>query len=56
MYPAPRSILPEFVAHDWPSHSSATSLAALAAVMCAVRGIKDGDTLVGCSLGGLVAS
>ena len=55
MYPAPWSSLPDFVAHDWLPYSGERSLTEVAVAMCAVRGIHDGDTLVGCSLGGMVA-
>ena len=55
MYPAPWSSLPGFVAHDWVHHSGEKSLAEVAQSMCAARGIRDGDTLVGSSLGGMVA-
>jgi pimeloyl-ACP methyl ester carboxylesterase len=55
MYPAPWPDLPNFVAHDWTRYSGEKSLAEVARSMCAVRGIRDGDTLVGSSLGGMIA-
>ena len=55
MYPAPWSDLPGFVAHDWVRHSGEKSLAEVARAMCTARNIRDGDVLVGSSLGGMVA-
>jgi len=55
MYPAPWPTLPDFIAHDWILHSGEKSLADVAKSMCDVSGIRDGDTLVGSSLGGMVA-
>jgi hypothetical protein len=55
MYPAPWSTLPDFVAHDWMVHSGEKSLAEVAKSMCDASDIRDGDTLVGSSLGGMVA-
>jgi pimeloyl-ACP methyl ester carboxylesterase len=55
MYPAPWTDLAEFVADDWVRHSGERSLAEVARSMCEARGIRDGDTLVGSSLGGMVA-
>jgi len=55
MFPAPWTALPEFVAHDWGCYSGETTLAEMAASMCAACDIHDGDMLVGASLGGMVA-
>jgi pimeloyl-ACP methyl ester carboxylesterase len=55
MYPAPWSSLPDFVAHDWTPYSNEKSLADIAQSTCNARGIRDGDSLVGSSLGGMVA-
>jgi pimeloyl-ACP methyl ester carboxylesterase len=55
MFPAPWSGLPEWQAHDWVRHSGEASLAELAQSMCEARNIRDGDVLVGASLGGMVA-
>ena len=55
MYPPPWSSLPGFIAHDWMRYSSEQSLAAVAQSMCVACRIQDGDTLVGASLGGMVA-
>lgn len=55
MYPAPWGDLPGFVAHDWVRHAGETSLGDVARSMCEARGIRDGDILVGASLGGMIA-
>jgi pimeloyl-ACP methyl ester carboxylesterase len=55
MYSAPWAAIPEFVAHDWICHSGEATIAQVAEAMCASCGIRDGDTLVGSSLGGMVA-
>ncbi|MEZ5405964.1 MAG: hypothetical protein R3F23_07280 [Verrucomicrobiia bacterium] len=55
MFPTPWSSLPDFVAHDWMLHSTEKKLAEVAQSMCEAQDIHDGDTLVGCSLGGMVA-
>jgi pimeloyl-ACP methyl ester carboxylesterase len=55
MYPPPWMTLPEFVAHDWTRFSGEKSLADIAQSMCAARNICDGDSIVGASLGGMVA-
>ena len=55
MFPEPWSNIPSFVAHDWMPHSGEKKLADVAQVMCKVCGIRDGDVLIGCSLGGMVA-
>lgn len=55
MYPAPWLNLPDFAAHDWVRHSGEQSITEVARTMCESIGIRDGDTLVGCSLGGMVA-
>jgi len=47
--------LPGFVAHDWPLWHGATTLKETAAEVCAQYNIVDGDTLIGASLGGMVA-
>lgn len=54
MYPAPWSALPGFAAHDWMPYSGEQSLEAVAASMCEAYGIRDGDSVVGSSLGGMV--
>lgn len=55
MYPAPWESLPEFTVHDWPAHKGETTLAAVAARVCEEFCIRDGDTLIGSSLAGMVA-
>lgn len=55
MFPPTWSGLPDLVAHDWLRHSGETSLAEVARSSSEAWGIRDGDTLVGCSLGGMVA-
>ena len=55
MYPAPWSSLTDFVAHDWTPYSGKKSLTDIACSTCEARGIRDGDSLVGSSLGGMVA-
>ena len=55
MYPAPWPNLPDFAAHDWTPYSGEKSLADIAQSTCKARGIVDGDSLVGSSLGGMVA-
>jgi len=55
MFPAPWPELPDFAAHDWIRHSGEKTLAEVARSMCAACDIRDGDTLIGASLGGMVA-
>jgi len=55
MFPAPWTNLPDFVAHDWGCYSGETTLAEMAASMCTACDIRDGDVLIGASLGGMVA-
>jgi len=55
MFPSPWPELTGFVAHDWIRHSGEKTLADVARSMCAACDIRDGDTLVGASLGGMVA-
>jgi pimeloyl-ACP methyl ester carboxylesterase len=55
MFPAPWTTLPGFIAHDWSGHAHARSIPELAASVCAKAGVRDGDILVGASLGGMVA-
>jgi hypothetical protein len=55
MYPAPWRALPDFVAHDWTPYAGEESLAEVAKTMCEQKGIRDGDILIGASLGGMVA-
>lgn len=55
MYPEPWSTLPDFVAHDWPRHQGEMTLADTARSVVERYEIRDGDSLVGSSLGGMVA-
>ncbi len=55
MYPTAWASLPEFHAHDWMSHAGERSISEVACSMCEVGGIRDGDILIGTSLGGMVA-
>jgi hypothetical protein len=55
MYPPPWPTLPEFIAHDWVRYSGEKSLAEVARSMCDACRICNGDSLVGSSLGGMVA-
>lgn len=55
MYPLPWPALPDFVPHDWVRYSGELSLVEMARSMCDACRIKDGDDLVGVSLGGMVA-
>jgi pimeloyl-ACP methyl ester carboxylesterase len=55
MFPSPWGTLPDFAAHNWVQHKGEKTLAEVAHSVCAARGIKDGDILIGASLGGMVA-
>lgn len=55
MFPEPWGTLPGFRAHDWVLAPGITSLRQLAEAMIEAGNIRDGDVLVGCSLGGMVA-
>jgi pimeloyl-ACP methyl ester carboxylesterase len=55
MYPEPWRALPGFMAHDWPVYKGETTLAAMALRVAGEFPIQDGDTLIGSSLGGMVA-
>jgi hypothetical protein len=55
MYPGKWKSLPEFAPHDWMPHRGEHSLAEVAHSMCDSCSIRDGDVLVGTSLGGMVA-
>lgn len=55
MFPGPWLRLPSFVAHDWVRHAGEKSLPEVARSVCAQFKIRDGDVLVGASLGGMVA-
>ncbi|MBI5381192.1 MAG: alpha/beta fold hydrolase [Opitutae bacterium] len=55
MFPAPWTTLPDFMAHDWPRHRGESSLAEVARTIIDAYSIQDGDSLIGASLGGMVA-
>ncbi len=55
MYPDPWQTLPGFTAHDWMRHSGQTTLTQVACSMVESCHIKDGDAIIGSSLGGMVA-
>lgn len=55
MYPAPWNSIPNLVNHDWVHYSGEQSLSEIASSMCVSCQIKDGDDLIGASLGGMVA-
>lgn len=55
MFPEPWGSLPGFVAHDWPPHRGERTVADAARAMVSIHAIQDGDTLIGASLGGMVA-
>ena len=55
MFPAPWPELPGFAAHDWIRHSGERTLAEVARSTCMACDIRDGDTIIGASLGGMVA-
>jgi len=55
MYQGEWLSLPNFVAHDWPAYRGQETLAQVAQSVCNSCNIKDGDILIGSSLGGMVA-
>jgi pimeloyl-ACP methyl ester carboxylesterase len=55
MYPYPWTAVDDFVAHDWVPYSGERTLAEVALSMCEAVHIQDGDSLIGSSLGGMVA-
>jgi pimeloyl-ACP methyl ester carboxylesterase len=55
MFPGPWNDLPGFVAHNWPRHIQERTLPEVARRVCEELDIRDGDILVGASLGGMVA-
>jgi pimeloyl-ACP methyl ester carboxylesterase len=55
MYPEPWGELSGFLAHDWMRHRGERTLEEVATSACDAFDIQDGDSLVGTSLGGMVA-
>ena len=55
MYLAPWTSLPGIVAHDWMPYAGESTLQQVAESMVRHLNIQDGDSLIGTSLGGMVA-
>ncbi|MBL9128863.1 MAG: hypothetical protein JNL97_14515 [Verrucomicrobiales bacterium] len=55
MFPGVWKSLPEFLPHDWTPYRGERSIADVARAVKELYGIRDGDSLVGASLGGIVA-
>lgn len=55
MFPGAWRTLDNSSVIEWPAHAGERSIAALAKRILAEHSIQPGDTLVGCSLGGIVA-
>ncbi len=55
MYPAPWTSLEGFKAADWTGLFKARTLSELVSAIVEKQNIRDGDTLIGSSLGGMVA-
>lgn len=55
MFPEPWETLAGFVPHDWPAYSGERTIADFAGTVVDSCGIRDGDALIGTSLGGMVA-
>lgn len=55
MFPTPWDTLTGFTACNWKSWSGEKTLVAMADSICKAASINDGDSLVGASLGGMVA-
>ncbi len=54
MYPAPWHTLPESQFLDWPAYAGEDSITAIAARVADEAGVRDGDIIIGTSLGGIV--
>ena len=55
MYSGPWRELPDTLFHDWPHDFPGTTIGELAEAIIAGHGIQSGDTIIGSSLGGMVA-
>lgn len=55
LFPGPWTTLPDFRAHDWMPDQGERTIPEVAAAMCDFCQIRDGDSVVGASLGGMVA-
>ncbi|MBC2602508.1 alpha/beta hydrolase [Puniceicoccus vermicola] len=56
MYPDPWHELSDAMFHDWPAYAGESTIQELASRIIEEHEIKDGDTLIGSSLGGIVSS
>jgi len=54
MFPPPWDSLPGWQPQSWPSWRGESTLEAVAVRVCTEQGIRDGDIVVGASLGGMV--
>lgn len=55
LYPEPWFRIPGFVSHDWLPYQGEQTLAEVALMIARTHDIQDGDSVVGSSLGGMVA-
>lgn len=55
MYEAPWTLIPDLIAHDWMPYSGEQSLREVAQSVVDAFQIRDGDVIIGISLGGMVA-
>jgi pimeloyl-ACP methyl ester carboxylesterase len=55
LFPAPWNTIPDIALHDWPHYEGEKTLAEVAHSLCRHFSIREGDSLVGVSLGGMVA-
>jgi hypothetical protein len=55
MFPAPWGTLEGLVAHDWPRYQGERTLPEVARAVVETYAVNDGDTVIGASLGGMVA-
>ena len=55
MFPSPWDELPDMVVHEWSEFPNHVSLPELAQTICERQGVRDGDVVIGASLGGMVA-
>jgi len=54
MFPSPWEAVPGFIVHDWPRYGGEETLGDVARTVCNAHNIRDGDVVVGASLGGMV--
>ncbi len=55
MYPSAWDSISGLVRQQWPKYANETTLGQVAARLCTLYNIKDGDIIIGSSLGGMVA-